>query len=195
MKESPIIFSAPMVLANRAGTKTMTRRTAGLKKVNQSPDDWEFLGVPYGIWRFQNKITKEYITLKCPYGGVGDLMWVRETFCEHTTGGVIYKADEKPCEGVYSYHTWRPSIHMPRWASRTDLEITGIKCERVQGISFDDVIAEGLNPLEDCRGTQRPLTEARWLYQELWDSIYLKRGYGWEANPFVWAISYRSCRE
>ena len=116
MKERPILFSAPMVRAILAGTKTQTRRVVKLK-----PDYMEtFLRLP-------NKVAC------CPYGQPGGRLWVRETFedCESALHScVLYRAD-----GGTPGTKWTPSIHMPRWASRITLEITGVRVERLQDIS------------------------------------------------------------
>lgn len=120
----PIIFNTEEVKAILDGRKTMTRRAIKTTKETEwlLESDWDdsYIKDP----------DNELIT-HCPFGQAGNKLWVKETFCEHTTGGVIYKADEEPTEGLYSYHTWRPSIHMPRWASRITLEITEVRVERL----------------------------------------------------------------
>ncbi len=140
-----------------------------------SPYEHQYLHVPYN-WQDDRTIFRIY-----PKWEVGDRLWVRETFCEYTTGGVIYRADEKPCEGVYSYHTWKPSTFMPRWASRITLEITEVRVERLQEISHDDVIAEGLSNA----------VNSDYFFPKVWDSLNAKRGYGWETNCWVWVIGFK----
>lgn len=81
---------------------------------------------------------------------------------------------------------WKPSIHMPRWASRITLEITGVRVERLQDISEADVKAEGINPETNNSGRMH-----RALYRELWNQLNAKRGYGWDANPWVWVIEFK----
>jgi len=202
MKETGIIMSGnhPKLILDKL--KTMTRRTYGLEKVNDMPYLWEkpFYSEEYQRWGFWQKNTGDVIYLKCPYGQVGDRLWVRETFCEPTTGRIIYKVDETPYEissdgsGLYSYHTWKPSIHMPRWASRIILEITAIRVERVQEIELVDVEDEGiiipneLLALPDHKGKYLAILQ---LFIDLWDSLNAKRGLGWDFNPWVWPISFK----
>ena len=131
----------------------------------------------------------------CPYGVPGDRLWVRETLCKHNHFGLpcgpiphhnvgsdemvwSYAADGVEAEAVTSKV---PSIFMPRWASRLTLELTGVRVERVQDISVEDIIAEG------CSTTLREhdaVCELKRQYRELWDSINAKRGYPWASNPW-----------
>ena len=150
----------------------------------------------------------------CPYGIERSRLWVREAWAviwteyepdwEYQTAWDVphrieYKADsgakypgDWPAEdGSDPYcPKWRPSIHMPRWASRITLEITDVRVERVQEISEEDAIAEGIMRWQSER-LQREDKGARTDFQALWDSINLKRGYGWETNPWVWVISFK----
>jgi hypothetical protein len=132
----------------------------------------------------------------CPYGAPGDRLWVREAWAVgNRDKDVIFAADEQwqcngvsnppPCNAntVWSY-CWRPSIHMPRWASRITLEITGVRVERVQDISEADARAEGV---ELQAGDLSYIN----LFCDLWNSIYDKRGFGWAANPFVWVVEFK----
>jgi len=152
MKQTGIIMSGnhpKLILDNR---KSMTRRTWGLGEVNKNPDNWEYLGAPYGIWRFGNKITEEYITIKCPYGQVGDRLWVRETYyiADHLYNPtkVHYRASE-PYFAGYESVKWKPSIFMPRWASRITLEITEVRAERLRKATLVDAIAEGFSTIAE----------------------------------------------
>ena len=195
MAERPIIFGTWAIPKLLDGSKTQTRRTRGLEEINKNPDEWVQpyqLDVDPQLWTWRSIKTGEVITIKCPYGQVGDKLWVRETFdtgYDNVEGTkIFYKADFNNTLPKDIYE-WKPSIHMPRWASRITLEITEVRGERLQEITFDDVVAEGLNPLADCHGTQNPTTEARWLYQELWDSLNTKR-YPWSTNPWEWPITF-----
>ncbi len=149
----------------------------------------------------------------CPYGKPGDRLWVRETWqyfggdeylYQKSRQSVAYKAtwDSDKClwkEGTaepttfdYWPETWRPSIHMPRWASRLTLEIVSVKVERVQEISQADAKAEGVTAVisKKIHGWTPHVLE----FSLLWDSINAKREggkYAWAANPFVWAISFK----
>lgn len=139
-----------------------------------------------------------------PRWQVGDRLWVRETWGAVWPGetdvpledcNIEYRADlppgcddypgswpaEQARECPYDAPRWRPSIHMPRWASRITLEVTGVRVERVQDASTEDIIAEGC-PKEYLLG--------RNWFQPLWDSINAKRGYGWDVNPWVWVLEF-----
>lgn len=136
--------------------------------------------------------------IRCPYGKPGDRLWVRETWAPVSTfdpspeTGAFYRADyvddphgpdgEKSPEG--RYRTWKPSIHMPRWASRIDLEITGVRVERLQDISEADAVAEG----SQCAGVPAALTN-RGAFSRLWQSI--NGPDSWAANPWVWVIEFQ----
>ncbi|UEP49609.1 hypothetical protein LMA00_07635 [Burkholderia ambifaria] len=151
-----------------------------------------------------------------PYGKIGDRLWVRET-CRATEeldsglDGVRYPADGafRPIEDTtevaerwIDLHAYRgqkgatvPAIHMPRWASRITLEITGVRVERLQTISESDARAEGVTIADHhlrgyCAGAYRPPSIR--AFHDLWDSLNAARGHGWDANPWVWAISFRT---
>lgn len=201
-KEHPILFNAEMVKAILGGTKTMTRRVI-VPQPPYHPNIQEPLFKKCILHGIKGKL--EYWldehtgkTIYCPYGQVGDQLWVRETFCEHTTGGVIYRADEKSLEGVYSYHKWRSSRFMPRTASRITLEILEIRAERVQDISSMNCIAEGIQADTWSIGRERMIPKSRFEltesyphgFKHLWDSLNAKRSFSWEVNPWVWVISF-----
>lgn len=198
MKERPILFSTPMVQAIFEGRKTQTRRIVKPQPL--------WIGDPNILFKKNSADPKGIIN--CKYGYHGDRLWVRETTeaDEDTSDYVIlsrYTADKKPvlysgCEdpafnGTVAHWDYtkkvRPSIHMPRWASRILLEITDIKVERIQDISEDDAKAEGIksDPPKHWYHTSNRKTK----FMQLWDSISKKRGYGWEANPWVWVIHFK----
>lgn len=181
MKERPIIFSGPMVWALLEGRKTQTRRVIKPQPVN---DFW--MGAHLGE-----------VFAKCPFGQIRSRLWVRETFglqlepCkEYPNGLIVYKADLPP-DSTFQYEgggsAWRPSIFMPRWASRITLEITGVRVERVQDISELDIVAEGIRDTFDGKR----FVPADYHYKELWDSLNAKRGYSWDTNPWVWVLEFR----
>lgn len=226
MTERPILFSAPMVRALLAGTKTQTRRilttmtTLGRVeypgrrgKSGYSTVNW--LDTPEGI---------AAAVRECRYGQPGDRLWVRET---HYLHGIWSVHKDEHGKRRWSFHPnrdmgvqfsepngfirgrsttvpgWnrRPSIHMPRWASRITLEVTDVRVERLQDISEADAIAEGGK--EALRGwwshegldwnspgeNNRFGATAIDSYRVLWESI---NGPGsWEANPWVWAVSFK----
>lgn len=193
MKERPILFSAPMVRAILAGTKTQTRRAmkpqphedrmrleVGLyhptvidRHGDEQPGEEKF-----GAWTEDGE--QGWV---CPYGQPGDRLWVREAF-QRAGGdsGWWYRATDAAADlGHSPVSHWRPSIHMPRAASRITLEITGIRVERLQDISDADVAAEGISTgTADCMV---------WHYKKLWESI---NGAGsWDANPLVWVVEFQ----
>ena len=196
MKERPILFSAPMVRAILAGSKTQTRRAVKGNALN---------------WLNDVGFTPEFVAMpenhQCPYGQPGDRLWVREAFsgprCEeefpprswYEADNIWYWADGNPDAGDWTRP--RPSIHMPRWASRILLEITAVRVERLQAISETDALAEGViegnGDFSGCfsvPGTQAMSgTTAKECYARLWDQI---NGAGsWAANPWVWVVEFR----
>ena len=173
MTERPILFSGPMVRALLEGRKTQTRRV-----MKPQPKGMARLDTG-GSWPLASG--SEF--MRCPYGVPGDRLWVRESWrkADSMTESVFYRADEEWNAGA----GWKPSIHMPRWASRLTLEVTGVKVERVQEISERDAVAEGMPPSVPDQAT------AVEIFEELWDSINEARGYGWSVNPWVWALTFR----
>jgi hypothetical protein len=139
----------------------------------------------------------------CPYGYPSDRLWVRETWARSNdarstkfTDDVLYAADfSSRWRGDAHFDgRWRPSIHMPRWASRITLEITEVRVQRLQGISEEDAFAEGVaaNPYHMADGTidEGMSISARANFASLWDSINGSRA-PWSENPWVWAITFK----
>ena len=201
MKERPILFSAPMVRALLNGSKTQTRRVA---KPVQHPD----LGNIYtpGALVLEHE-PKHVIERACPYGHPGDRLWVWEAFSGprhqeayapslwHEVDDIWYWADGNPSTGDWPKP--RPSIHMPRWASRITLEITGVRVERLQDISEADAMAEGIYSNPDFNGMWTADGDTHsskndgpiQAYRHLWVSL---NGPGsWDANPWVWVIEFK----
>lgn len=198
MKERPILFSAPMVRALLAGTKTQTRRAAKLTAGAHVKE-------PGGHRRWHPADPEA--TLACPYGQPGDLLWVRETW--HDASSSLHSCALYRADGIdLHWDKWTPSIHMPRWASRITLEITRVRIERLQGISEADAKAEGIERATDFPGWYRhplrgdspgladagkagkcPTAFPRLAFQALWESI--NGPASWDANPWVWAIEFR----
>ena len=191
MAERPIIFSAPMVRALLDGRKTQTRRI--LKA--QPPAGYSFLGI-YGP-RLTAVFTSEPTGIKdipvaLPYS-VGDRLWVKEDF-RVTEGGVIldgaggqmdyvepeiiYRADSRKETG-----RWKPSIYMPRWASRITLEVTEVRVQRLNQITDIDAIQEGIDVTSDCSPSV--------TYAKLWDKLNAHRGCSWQTNPWIVAITFK----
>lgn len=207
MKEHQILFSAPMVRAILAGTKTQTRRVVKPQPFYQGFDGPPRFSSTFGEFHYPSQRG-----IKCPYGHPGDRLYVRETWqhSNHPYGpvdescAIFYRADywddphgmdgEKSPEG--KYREWRPSIHMPRWASRILLEIVSVRVERLQDISEEDAMAEGADLAHfgvDAYGLPSGCAvmsvSHRAGYIELWESI---NGPGsWYANPWVWVVEFK----
>ena len=208
MKERPIIFSSEMVRAILEGRKTQTRRPIKPQpKIicptsNPSHRYGKWKDKTFNLFRLLTEGFKLLLPPYCPYGQPGDRLWVKETwrlldvFEDWWYGGYdadIYRGkipsqrpNPKNLAVEYLADTgedgpWRPSLHMPRWASRIMLEITKIRVERIQEISNVDVKAEGFAPWGD-----------KYLgFADLWDPIYARKGFGWETNCWVWVIEFR----
>ena len=198
LKERPVLFSSEMVRALLDGRKTMTRRV--VKPQPPQPIStgvgmsWEFWPernafVPCGTLAGMTEEMKWGIV--CPYGQPGDRLWVKETFSTASDDSLqwVYRAN-----GCAPLTKWRPSIFMPRVFSRITLEVTGVKVERVQDIRDDDALSEGVFGNE-CTELPGPHFADQALpsmcFANLWESINAKRGYGWDKNPWVWAISFK----
>lgn len=217
MKTRPILFNSDMVQALLAGRKTQTRRIVKCGNDNNIP--FKIYIEKYGKEiKCRNHVLDERSWDFSPYGKKSDLLYVRETF----VCGIPLDGDDMPIignDGECVYKTWyaasspdltwdndgekdhnnppwKPSIHMPRWASRLTLKITDVKVERLQDISEEDAIAEGIIkwPHEDdyAYGYEgcSPCGHATptGAYRALWESI---NGSGsWDLNPWVWAISF-----
>lgn len=247
MKERPILFSAPMVRAILDGRKTQTRRVLKSQPFSNgfigpvSRDVCvhnEWLSADAMLIRAGTKANPYYATQDewlqlCPYGAVGDRLWVRETFSqvlparsgkleyngarltEDPDGNTVelwYRADGEM--GIMSTMfddgpRWTPSIHMPRWASRLTLEITGVRVERLQDISDEDALSEGMTAVRNhefdlrhwpewrrefdtavAAGIKPPLGPSFvQTFQALWGDI--NGADSWDANPYVWVVEFR----
>lgn len=168
-----------MVRAILDGRKTQTRRV--IKPQPHAAADafaWVARG-KHSRWTAQKDGKAIGLWFLCPYGGPGDRLWVRETWCEFIDdqGRAVACAADGWAECPAEDDRWRPSIFMPRWASRITLEITGVRVERIQDISEEDAQSEGV-PI--------PI-----LFISLWDEINGNRGYGWESNPWVWVVEFK----
>ena len=198
MKTRGILFSTEMVKAILEGRKTQTRR-----EVKEAIGwDQSFRVVPIkeehkdGIQRYEMRSGTLYSLpwFKCPYGQVGDVLYVRETW-QHTRElninpedenyGYVYKADDQPWKDIEGWK-WKPSLFMPKEAARIFLRIKLIRVERLQDISENDAVAEGIDfvEFEDESIVSFPVN----AYANLWDSI---NGNGsWKNNPWVWVIEF-----
>lgn len=195
MKERPILFSGPMVRALLDGSKTQTRRVCkpaqfySLSAVVEVPDPLE-RGQVYNGSHFGDEDGE--VQFACPYGGRGDRLWVRETWAPNgpnPSEGALYRADFP--EGPLSIK-FKPSIHMPRWASRITLEVVSVRVERLQAISEADAMAEGSRSWaqeQDTPVKDIPAGETRLIFRQLWEQI--NGSDSWDANPWVWAVEFR----
>lgn len=206
IKERPILFSAPMINALLQGRKTMTRRAVNPQPPTKPmPCHYSKTGWAESDGDTGCQCSKP---VRYPYGWPGERLWVRETFtlgdkepCDCISGGVCqhrpavhFRAD---WGGIEDDVIWRPSIFMPRWASRITLEISDVRVERLQEISEEDAIAEGMREFGttgmfgyDLKGTPGPMVggTAREAFALLWEKI---NGPGsWAANPWVWCVSF-----
>jgi hypothetical protein len=189
MKERPILFSGEMVRAILAGKKTQTRRVVKLDVSNffDPPNCQDDKDAGWPITTTREGDTVKAATL-CPHGQPGDRLWVRETWGHNGCGNcpIHYRADEPEWknESLNPNAKWHPSIFMPRCASRILLEITAVRCERLQEITREDASAEGVVSFDELSTVDR--------YAILWESINGKTpGKRWEDNPWVWVIEFR----
>lgn len=214
MKERPILFSSPMIRALLDGSKTQTRRIVKdqpfqrevdglwLKRIGRnkwtSPERWEKVTKNRKlIFQRSCKLEfNEWLMGFCPYA-VGDRLWVRETFCHQSEDGYVstdkfwYAATDLNKDGT-ERSAWCPSVHMPREASRITLEITGVRVERVQGISEKDAKAEASPLTEMVRGTKVWNSSYRAGFRSLWSSVNGEESF--EANPYVWVAKFKRVR-
>lgn len=214
MKEHPILFNPEMVKAVLDGRKTQTRRI-----VKPQPEYRENESVPWHFGTFFHgwNLDHEAVSVKdvveyCPYGQVGDLLYVRERFCV----GAVVAGDSLPeeidpeyieqCKGqenIIPYEwairedigmedvKWKPSIHMPKAASRISLKITNIRIERVQDISTEDILSEGIIQRFPKVNDQFTPTILRGAFIELWNSTTDKKEFQFRANPWVWVVEFK----
>lgn len=217
-KERGMIFNDEMVRALLDGRKTQTRRIMKNQPAGDYPDTPALVRNVGPGFQWYGSYGESSI-FNCPFGAVGDRIWVRETFqgplvseelfeeylahsekfetpqyCEYAADG---GAKPEYCDlNDNLRHGWRPSIHMPRWASRILLEITGVRVERLNDISEEDAQAEGVKKLrggywkhyQPNEWTQFQLS-ARGSFATLWNFIYGEGG--WWANPWVWVIEFK----
>ncbi|NSW52177.1 MAG: hypothetical protein HPY85_06710 [Anaerolineae bacterium] len=207
-----MIFQADSITRILSHTKVMTRRTRGLELVNLDPDEWrltnqgEYMEIKmtrtriyYKPMPFSAEFAKgnQSVILKAPYGGPGETIWVREAWWDHKLRpaeqpGAVYYSQDLSNSLMQDRHRWlrewyRPksAMFMPYWAHRIDLEVIGVRAERLQSISIHDVIREGIRP----GGV--PIDEYLDMFGEVWDGINAKRGYPWALNPWVWAYTFK----
>ncbi|WP_170759927.1 hypothetical protein [Ruegeria lacuscaerulensis] len=219
MTDHPILFSGPMVRALLDGRKTQTRRI-----LNPQPEMKEGANPEFTGWRAERVGKKQWALIggmgygsnpfKVPYA-VGDRLWVRETWrtlqkWDHLKPSLVMDDFDKIDFEATGYHrnpvwAWgksRPSIFLPRWASRLSLTVTDVRVQLLRDISEEDAIAEGCSPFFDeadpqimkgPNGTEHrmaPLKGPRDSFKNLWDGLNADRGFGFEANPWVAAYTF-----
>lgn len=195
-----VICNSESVKGILDGRKTQTRRTRGFDQLNDpaSKSLWHLWKTEGDTWTFTHpSLDYGHAVIKCPYGIPGDSLWVRETWNAKNLDGIwwkdmkrshigykmaynwnlYYRASDDKCE------KWLPSIHMPKDFSRITLEIKDVRVERVQDITEEDAIAEGMYLFHDYVGST-----AMEEFEVWWNSINAKRGFDWKTNPFVWVL-------
>lgn len=210
MKERPILFSAPMVQSILEGQKTQTRR------IVKPPVYFGCLtgDCPHETQYECNQAIAGFAENECKHGSVGDRLWVKETHARVHEGllqrldpepdngsafnngwSTAYRADGEPANWEHYGIKWKPSIFCTRKFSRIDLEITGVRVERLKDISEEDALAEGVQPYTPhvtgmLNGREQELPSE--AYKNLWESI---NGPGsWQKNPWVWVIEFKRIR-
>lgn len=202
VRERPILFSGPMVRAILEGRKTETRRIVRTGSYPHAGIAWWEPAVEpgnEGRWSAKDGLGGIF-HIPCPYGQPGDLLWARETWAEFYASsrgdrheaGVCYAADG----GVRrdGQHAWRPSIHMPRWASRLTLRVLDVRVERLQEITAKGVCAEGIELIDMPRAPIASAFGTLGRFARAWDAINGKRA-AWESNPWVWVIRFEVAAE
>lgn len=193
MKQSPILFSKPMVQAIMNGSKIQTRRLTNLKEVNRYPNHSKPIEINNGMtedegWgvvfdhthNFQHRV-------KSPYGYIGDIIWVRETTFKNGDE-FVYRADGECCEQFEQCECaeigkpkWTPSIHMVKEACRLYLKITNLTVQRLHDITNEDVVKEGVD-----------LSCTPGAYFIPWSRLWIEINgqESWDINPWVWVIDF-----
>lgn len=210
-KERPIVFSGEMVRAILEGRKTQTRRPihpgpGSPPKPNAYFDAYDG-GPQWNWWTADNRVCNASPIMECPFGIPGERLWVQESIricgvgdddgAPATEPPVFYMADGE-CPDKDSW----PHVHLPtdipRWASRLILEVTEVRVQYIKEISHEDALAEGCRGHDWVKSTPYiagPHTDDGLLpeeeFQMLWDHEYLRLNWGWDANPWVWAITFK----
>lgn len=196
MKERPILFNGEMVRAILDGRKTQTRRVVKPDMANDFDPPRSQADVEAGYPFFQDKYGDHHKAVDhCPYGQVGDRLWVRESIRKAPLNvGEFYHHIQYCADGhtdIWADWVWQrdvlPSIHMPYGMCRLFLEITDVRVERVQDITIQDIIAEGVSSNMREHDACVDLSEK---FKALWNQINEPRGFGWESNPWVWVVSF-----
>lgn len=207
MRHTPVLFSAPMALANVQGRKTETRRGANLQVINEHPDGWVITGQRYcemdnGDTHMDYDLTKDgkTVTVRFPYGFIGDIIYQREAI-ERKNGLWHYAADGVAIPGTENYKENKnkiPSLFMPSAFSRWSGEITGVRLERVQDITEEAAIAEGIEVVDGkyrnyLNDKISGCKDARVSWMTLAASI--NGAEWWERNEWCWVMKYGTIKK
>ena len=188
------------------GRKTLTRRTAGLDEVNVAPDDWNFLSFDGIDGIFEHKSSKKLATVQCPFGKVGDILFVEEIWSinsikESKSAVIKYSGDHQlrtvqwnewlsehlKDVNLYAIHS---PCRTPEWASRATVEITDLRLERLHDLSDKEVSEESSYLLVHKEQLQDQVV-TREMYMVLWDKYYSKDGHYWHINRWMWSIGFK----
>lgn len=196
MADRPILFSAPMVRALLDGKKSQTRRV-----LRQQPHTRPEIEGDAGEEMAVYDGDRCYGRWPAPYR-IGDRLWARETWQVPALCDPQYRATDTVRVGHWNPESgpWRSPIHMPRWASRLTLTVSEVRVQRLQEISEEDAVAEGIKVVNPAAGyyvspahpdgKHRFGDNAYEMFCHLWDSLNASRGYGWDANPWVAALTF-----
>lgn len=183
MRERPILFNGAMVRAILDGRKTVTRRICK-PQPSELAHTTSADGNPMGSWWETGKDIN-----RCPYGKPGDRLWVRETWANGATRA-MYRAG---CNESYTPPDgqWRPSIHMPRWACRLLLEVTDVRVERLQAITYEQAAAEGVHRDQRMWYATDEGGPAFKYPEQAFAQLWRQTGGDWDANPWVWVVEFK----
>jgi len=198
IKERPIIFSTELIPKILDLSKTQTRRVIKPQPISVIENipykiDGKRSDVPCTATELPPNRYTAVLEIKCPYGQVGDRLWVRESWkteavfdttppCDISHDAIILYTAMADSVLTQIMGRTRSPLHLPRWASRITLEITALRCERLQEITTEDIMAEGLESTIPYQGFVH-------RFKRLWNSLNPK--YQWESNPFVWVIEFK----
>jgi hypothetical protein len=211
MKKTGVIFTTQLVKATLEDRKTQTRRVINKKyRFNEHPENYkvfyqgrlddDFPGIKTdGFYCQFTDIDDDenfYEPIKCPYGKIGDRLYVRETWTKRADGCIAYKAGPYPMDVKHDLCKWKSPRYMFKKDARIWLEITNIRVERVHDITNEDALAEGtpgawIISSNDFKYYENPNKHHVFFFQRLWIEINQKRGYGWDVNPWIWVIEFK----